>query len=132
MKHQKVHCQYCGAPAKKVPDSVVHGDKARGVSLYVCTKYPKCNSYVGVHANSGVPLGSLANPRLRYKRRLAHQVFDTLWQSGYMDRDAAYNWMRDVLGLSVGQAHIGRLSEKRCDALIAECEKKLSCTGTAA
>lgn len=132
MKQLKIRCQYCGAPAKKQPDSVVHGGKARGVSLYICSRYPECNSYVGVHANSGVPLGTLANPSLRHKRRRAHEVFDTLWRSGQMDRNAAYRWMQAVLGLGVAQAHIGRLSEEKCDALIAECEKLLSRIGTAA
>lgn len=125
MKRKKVRCPYCGTQASLRPDSVVHGEKARGARLYICDRYPMCDAYVGVHEKTGLPLGTLANRRLRQRRRHAHRLFDTLWTSGLMRKRQAYEWMRAKFGLREDQAHIGHFSEYMCEALIAECGKFL-------
>lgn len=126
MKHQKVKCPYCGALAALRPATVVHGDKAHEEFLYICDRYPACDSYVGVHRKSHKPLGTLANKALRAKRMEAHRVFNTLWTSGLMLKWQAYEWMRAKFGLSVHQAHIGHFSEYMCEALIRECKTVLA------
>lgn len=35
--------------------SYIYKDKAREDYLYVCSNYPECNSYVGVHAGTMIP-----------------------------------------------------------------------------
>lgn len=88
MKRAYVKCPYCGAPSDAAACHVVHGDQAKqGQYLYVCNRYPKCDAYVGVHAKSLLPLGTLANGDLRYKRILAHRAFEQLreparWRNG--------------------------------------------------
>ena len=110
MKHKKrpasIKCPYCGR-------------------LYVCSNYPECNSYVGVHSGTMSPKGSLANGDLRNKRIRTHQIFDKIWKSNIMSRRNAYCWMRDRFGLSSEQAHIGCFSDYMCDALMAECRAVL-------
>lgn len=132
MKMKKIHCQYCGGRARRRPDSVVRGSKAKGVLLYVCERYPACDAYVGVHKDTLLPLGTLANRSLREKRRRAHEVFDTLWQSGMMTRSGAYAWLRATFSLSVAKGHIGLFSESMCEVLIAACEAYLQNTQIAA
>jgi hypothetical protein len=124
LKRDIVKCQ-CGAHAMLRPASVVHGDKAKAEYLYVCSRYPACDSYVGVHRNSLKPLGSLADKELRGKRIEAHRLFNRLWESGLMKKWQAYKWMEAKFGLNCQQAHIAQFSVYMCDELIAVCEQAL-------
>lgn len=120
MKKDIVKC-HCGARATLRPGTVVHGDKAKVEYLYVCSRYPLCDSYVGVHNNSLKPLGTLAGKELRGKRIEAHKVFNLLWESGMMKKWQAYKWMEAKFGISSQQAHIAKFSERMCDELITIC-----------
>ena len=122
MKKNIVKC-HCGARAMLRPAAVVHGDKAKKEYLYICSRYPACDSYVGVHRKSRKPLGTLANKELRTKRIQAHRLFNRLWESGLMKKWQAYKWMAAKFGLNSHQAHIGKFSAYMCDELIALCEK---------
>ena len=48
MKKQIIRCPYCGSPAILRDTSYVHGKNAWEGKLYVCSRYPVCNSYVSV------------------------------------------------------------------------------------
>lgn len=124
MKKDIVKC-HCGARATLRPGTVVHGDKAKVEYLYVCSRYPLCDSYVGVHSNSLKPLGTLAGKELRGKRIEAHKVFNLLWESGMMKKWQAYKWMEAKFGISSRQAHIAKFSERMCDELIQICGQAL-------
>ena len=121
---KQIHCPYCGAKATLRPSSAVYGDAAKTDGyLYVCDRYPKCDSYVGAHKKTKLPMGTLANGDLRNKRIQAHKAFDWMWKSGLMTKWQAYKWMQGKLDLSDEQAHIAMFSEYMCDRLIAECNK---------
>lgn len=124
MKKNIVKC-HCGAYAMKRPASVVHGDKAKAEYLYICSRYPACDSYVGVHKKSCKPMGTLAGKELRAKRMEAHKVFNQLWKSGIMQKWQAYKWMQAKFGLNSQQAHIAKFSEYMCNELISECKQAL-------
>lgn len=128
MKHKKIKppkCPYCGRAAILRKASDVYGEHTKIQYLYVCSGYPVCNAYVGVHAGTQKPKGTLANSELRNKRILAHKVFDSIWKHDIMSRDNAYRWIRDIFSLSSKQAHIGQFSEYQCDQLIELCQKVL-------
>jgi len=127
LKRNIVKC-HCGAHAALRPASVVHGGKAKGEYLYVCSRYPACDSYVGIHRASLKPLGTLAGKELRGKRIEAHKVFNLLWESGLMKKWQAYKWMEAKFGLCGRQAHIAKFSEYMCDELISVCEQVLQNT----
>ncbi len=118
MKNKNQKCPYCGGTAVLRKASFVYGENAIEEHLYVCSHYPECNSYVGVHKGTLIPKGTLANGDLRNKRIRTHKVFSRLWTSGIMNKKQAYRWMQYKFGLSPEQAHIGRFSEYRCDELI--------------
>ena len=123
-KRKQIHCPYCGAKATLRPSSAVYGDAAKTDGyLYVCDRYPKCDSYVGAHKKTKLPMGTLANGNLRNKRIQAHKAFDWMWKSGLMTKWQAHKWMQGKLDLSDEQAHIAMFSEYMCDRLIAECNK---------
>lgn len=127
-KKKKLHpprCPYCGNHAVLQSASLVYGEKATAKHLYVCSQYPVCNSYVGVHEQTLEPLGTLANPNLRHKRIQAHRLFDRIWKSGIMTRDGAYQWLRFSFGLTGTYAHIGEFSDYYCEQLIARATELL-------
>ncbi len=124
MKKSRIICPYCGAKATLHPSKYVYGkDTKTDGLLYVCDKYPECDSYVGAHLKTKLPMGTLANGDLRNKRIKAHRTFDTIWQSGVMTKEYAYKWMEIKLGLSSNQAHIGMFNESMCDKLIEACNQ---------
>lgn len=63
-------------------------------------------------------MGTLAGPRLRKLRGLAHEAVDPLWQDGgaLVDRDMFYRIAGEVMG--VADLHVGNLDEHGCLRLI--------------
>lgn len=125
MKQPEVKCPYCGRMAILHDASYVYKENALDEYLYVCSGYPECDAYVGVHAGSLRPKGSLANGDLRHKRIETHRLFDAIWKNGIFSRKEAYRWMQDTFSLNSSQAHIGQFSDYRCDCLMNECRKVL-------
>ena len=125
MKQPNVKCPYCGRTAVLRDARYVYKENALDRHLYVCSGYPECDSYVGVHAGTLLPKGSLANADLRHKRIETHRLFDAIWKNGILSRKDAYRWLQDIFSLSSNQAHIGEFSDYRCDCLMDECRKVL-------
>lgn len=119
----EVVCPYCHRKAVLRPASELFGNNHSKGLLYVCEGYPQCDSYVGVHARTLEPLGTLANRALRVKRVQAHKAFDALWQQGPFTRRGAYQLLRLRFGLSAEEAHIGKFSEEMCEETILFAEK---------
>ncbi|MFI3326492.1 MAG: zinc-finger-containing protein [Clostridia bacterium] len=130
-KNRDIKCPYCGSKAVLRDAEYVYGEKKQspGDKLLVCSKYPNCNSYVGVHKASGLPKGTLANGDLRNKRIETHKIFDKIWKFKIMDRRAAYYWLQSKLSLNANQAHIGNFSEYMCDIVSKESKKLLENNG---
>lgn len=121
-----VYCPHCGALAVVRPAAEIYHDANRTDELYVCKNYPACNSYVGMHPGTRIPLGMMANGNLRSLRIKAHRKFDQIWQNGIMTRDDAYLWMADSFGMTLRDAHIAKFGEYRCKELIEKCEQVLA------
>ena len=120
-----MYCPYCGSPVVfRSADGIYH-DNSKGTMLYVCSHYPECDAYVRAHAGTNIPVGSLANHELRTLRRTAHQYFDRLYQSGYMSKQDAYQWLADLICAPLSEAHIGYLREYYCKQVIEESRKLL-------
>lgn len=121
----KIRCPYCGRSAVLRKASYVYKEKALDEYLYVCAGYPECDAYVGVHAGTMRPKGTLANGDLRHKRIETHRLFDAIWKYGILSRKDAYRWMQDIFCLPSLEAHIGQFSDYRCDRLKDECRRVL-------
>jgi len=118
--HNTLYCPYCGKKAVLRDAAYVYGENAIVTHLYVCTGYPECDAFVGVHKDNLMPLGNLADAFLRRRRIEAHKKFDLLWKKGIFSRRQAYKWMQDKFCLSEPNAHIGFFNEHMCDRLIEE------------
>lgn len=120
-------CPYCHSPARLVPASdIIKKDSVEYV--WVCSKYPVCDSYVAAHNNSKshMPMGPLANAELRKLRFEAHCKFDQIWKTGIMSKDDAYCWLAESLSLKFKHAHIGKFAEYHCLETIRLAEKVLN------
>lgn len=93
---------------------------------YKCNSKP-CNSYVGLHPFTNIPLGTLADAPTREARKKAKAAFNPLWQSKRMSRKDAYAWLAKQLGIvNAGECHIGWFDVATCErvARIMESRKR--------
>ena len=124
IKRLKIHCPYCGSLVTKRAASYVYGKNAKpDTFLYVCDRYPACDSYVAAHTKSGLPMGTPANKTLRNKRIAAHKALDKIWENGYMTKEQVYIWLQAKLDMPANVMHIGKLNEYYCNRIIYECNR---------
>lgn len=99
-------CPYCQGKVVLVNNETIYG---RSVGdwpfLYACAG--SCEAHVGVHADTAIPLGTLANKELRAARQCAKQSFHAMMLARRMVRTNAYKWLADKLGLPLQQTHYG-------------------------
>ena len=91
-----MRCPYCGSPVVYRSADGIYRDNSKGTMLYVCSRYPECDSY-----------------------------FDQLYESGYMSKQDAYQWLSDLIMAPLSEAHIGHLGEYYCKQVIEESRKLL-------
>ncbi|MFR5631453.1 MAG: zinc-finger-containing protein [Monoglobales bacterium] len=121
-------CPYCGRRSVLRPAEYVYGEDTidRGSMLFVCSGYPSCKAYVGVHEGTRKPKGILADSELRNKRIRAHRALDAVVKTGRMSKDGVYIWLSSRLNIPYKQTHIGYFSDYLCDQTIKECEGVLA------
>ncbi|MNW28155.1 hypothetical protein D3C74_49700 [compost metagenome] len=107
-------CDNCGSEVEMVSSREFYGVDY-GNNVYRCTS---CDSYVGTHRNSSIPLGTLADAELRSLRRECHQLFDPVWKIGNVKRSRAYKWLALKMKLPKEKAHIGMFNKDQCRRLI--------------
>ena len=119
-------CPYCGGEmVLKNAEYIYHSSKSKSWgNVWVCENFPKCDSYVGCHKGTQIPLGRPANARLRTLKKEAHKQFDPLWKSGLMSRKQAYKWLSDMLEIPLDECHIGMMDIKDCQRTIHLCKKQ--------
>lgn len=128
MKQKRLHCPYCGAVVIKRPSGFVYGSKAVDKTryVYVCSRWPRCNTYVNAHKKTGAPMGTLANSELRHLRIQTHHAIQKLQRKwNCSDVDSVYRWLQAKTGLSHEDFHIGQFSEYRCRQVIQLCRHAL-------
>ena len=115
-KNGKVCCPYCKKVAELVPCGVVYGyTKSYALNLiYLCRD---CEAWVGTHTGTIIPLGTLANERLRLIRQKAHKHFDPIWKNR-TTRERGYRWLSQQMGLPFDKTHIGMFNEEQCKKVI--------------
>lgn len=111
-------CPYCGANAVLVHSRVVYGNGRDYGNVWVCSNYPTCDAYVGVHRSTNRPLGRLANRRLRNAKMTAHDAFDPIWKEKILSRSAAYGWLAEQMEIPVEQCHIGMFDVGQCRKVV--------------
>lgn len=115
-------CPECGAPMVLKTTTRYTYRSGAPRKFYGCSKWPACNATHGAH-ESGEPLGIPANAETKVARIKAHDAFDLLWKSGAMTRKDAYRLMRELMGMTAEECHIGRFSKDECERLVEALER---------
>lgn len=107
------HCRYCEAPVSLVRHAEIYGGREFGdwPFAYLCRK---CKSYVGVHKNTDIPLGTLANAELRRARKSCKDIFMEMLDRLGLKRKEAYKWLAAELGIPKKECHWGMFEVDRC------------------
>lgn len=121
-------CPDCGKPMILRSSSkffLLNGDPHL---FFGCTGWPKCKTTHSAHPD-GSPVGIPANKKTRDARIAAHAEFDALWKGLHatMTRRGAYSHMRQIMGMAVKQAHIGRFNLSQCEELITKLQASRPC-----
>jgi hypothetical protein len=103
-------CPYCSAPTRIADASVVYRRPGYGRVL-MCSSYPSCDAYVGIHSDRTDGKGSLARGPLRRMRRKCHDLFDPLWH-GESPRHRQDVYRAAARYFKVSDFHIGHLREE--------------------
>jgi len=109
-------CPNCGAEVKLVKNSEIYNGREFGKwpYAYLCVDRENCNSYVGLHPGTDIPLGVLADDATRLARRKAKEYFQPLWRgkrTRFRERTEAYQWLADELGIPFEECHFGWFDE---------------------
>lgn len=128
MRNEPPVCPYCGRRSVLRPAEYVYGKNTikKDSLLYVCSGYPECNAYVGVHEGTKKPKGTLADSELRNKRIRAHRALEQIVRAGYMGRGDVYQALSLRLNLPALETHIAYFSDYLCEQTIQECEDMLA------
>jgi hypothetical protein len=90
--------------------------------IYYC---PSCEASVGCHKGTRRPLGRMADSSIRNLRKAAHFHFDRIWQQGFLERNEAYAWLAEQLGVEREKCHFGFLRAKHLVEAISICKQYL-------
>lgn len=128
MKPQKYiidKCPYCNSKVEYKDSSIIYS-KSYGM-IYICSNYPSCDAYVGVHKGTSIALGRLANDSLRKLKKEAHLYFDTMWKhkltkGDHRARIKAYKWLSEEMNIERNKTHIGYFDEEQCRKVINLCK----------
>lgn len=112
MSAYKDPCHYCNGKVEKTlgKDVYPRSPTFAEIVIYKCTN---CNAYVGSHRTTGLPLGIVANDRLRDLRGKCHNIFDKLWV-GRDQRNEEYAKLAEKLGIPREDCHFAMFDEDLC------------------
>lgn len=115
------HCPNCGSPVGLVENDAIYGTHyGEWPWAYRCTD-DVCDSHVGLHPFTSIPLGTLADAPTRAARREAKQIFNLTWRRE-MTRTEAYKWLAGRLGIANSEeCHIGWFSVEQCAQVVEVC-----------
>lgn len=119
-------CPFCDSNVEIKHHSDVYG-KTFGdwPWLYKCTN-AQCNSYVGMHPFTNIPLGTLADSLTRDARKKSKTLFQSLWMGKKtISRNEAYEWLASELGIPKSECHFGWFDVERCKQVSEICKKEI-------
>ncbi|WLG64812.1 zinc-finger-containing protein [Pseudomonas sp. FP1762] len=106
-------CRYCGDDVHLVCNSEIYRGRSFGdwPYAYLCRG---CRAYVGLHPQTDIPLGTLADDKLRVLRNRSKAAFHDHMKKAGMTRTGAYQWLAEKMGIDVGVCHFGWFDHAEC------------------
>lgn len=117
-------CRYCHGPVELVSNDLIYG-RLYGDWPYAYRCTP-CDAHVGLHPNTDLPLGILANYTLRRAKSEAKQVWQRLSRLKGWKRREAYVWLAQALEIPKSECHFGHFDEHRCGLALSVCLEELN------
>lgn len=118
-------CRYCRGPVELVSNDQIYGGRLYGDWPYAYRCAP-CDAHVGLHPNTDLPLGILADRPLRTAKAEAKQAWQRLSQIKGWKRGEAYSWLAEAMDIPRSECHFGHFVEFRSGFALGVCLKELS------
>lgn len=112
-------CHNCGSMVRLVNNAEIYGrEYGDWPYAYKCIS---CDSYVGLHPDTDLPLGTLADKATREARKAYKQAFINVQRREGWGRKQAYAWLAMRMGLPVSECHWGMFSVNQAELAGAIC-----------
>lgn len=109
-------CHYCGSQVSIEQNKEIYGRNYGDYPwIYLCDS-PACKAYVGIHPDTNIPLGTLADAKTRKARKEAKDVFTAWYKTIRIDRGRAYQLLANALKLPKEECHFGWFDVDACEA----------------
>ncbi|MDE1484376.1 zinc-finger-containing protein [Xenorhabdus bovienii] len=108
-------CRHCCGHVKIAHHTEVFGKTRHNDKwpwFYVCWS---CDARVGMHPDTNIPLGYLADEPTRRARRDGKEEFEEMRKRGNFERTEAYRWLAWRLGISFRKCHFGWFDTDMCN-----------------
>lgn len=118
-------CHYCTGNVRLTNNSEVYNGRSFGEwpYVYLCVD---CGAYVGLHPDTDLPTGMLANALTREARKAAKAPFMCLVRSQFgLDRNKAYEWLANKMEIPKVECHFAMFDEDRAYEALAICLDQL-------
>lgn len=107
-------CPYCGGTVRLVNNREIYGAPIGSWPFaYHCQQC--CEAYVGVHQDTAIPVGFMADKELRKARQTAKISFHEMLYVSRRSRSEGYRWLSVQLGISVNKTHYGWMDMIQCE-----------------
>lgn len=105
-------CHRCGNKVRLISNAEIYGcEYGSWPFAYRCTQ---CGAYVGLHPDTDLPLGIMANKATIQARKEAKDAFQALTQERFAGkRGEAYAWLARALAISPSICHFGMFTEQQ-------------------
>ncbi|WP_425054758.1 zinc-finger-containing protein [Pseudomonas abyssi] len=120
-------CPFCGSDVSLVGNEDIYGRRYGDWPFaYKCDDDDDdCDSYIGLHPDTDIPLGTLANKPMREARKSSKSVFMRLADHQGWTRKESYPWLAEQLGIEVEECHFGWFDVDRCNQAQRICSQAL-------
>lgn len=125
VKHPSVkptECRYCNGAVELVGNEQIYRGRSYGEWPYAYLCRP-CDAFVGLHPDTDIPLGTLANRELREARKKAKDEFHKMIRLEGGGRTFWYSQLAIKMGISVRECHFGMFDLDRCAHALSTCQK---------
>ncbi len=117
-------CRYCGSPVNIITHDQLYGRTySNWPYLYQCSC---CDSYVGMHPETDLPLGTLADKLLRESRKVAKNMFTLLLKLTMTSRNDGYTWLAARMAIDKSICHFGWFEPEQCAQVLRICRDALA------
>lgn len=110
-------CPCCGQAVELINNCELYGRSfGEWPYMYIC--FP-CDTYVGTHKYTDLPLGTMAGLDLRYWRKRAKGPFLDKVRDFYRgNRNQAYQELANAMGIPRQECHFGMFSIEQCQSAL--------------